>query len=225
MKKKFLVFFALLLMGSRSFSQIYTTGNGDGYIQQCIYWAPLVLLPVHITSFESKCSENKVQLSWKVVSDYNKGFFTIEKSYDGTVFYPIQIIPVKEAGVEINYYSFTDESQNGAPSFYRIKQTNTEGNSEYSSILTTRCNSSGSEIKFYPNPTTGLLNICFNHAEKPEKQVTILIRNMTGQTVMQCKAGITNKTISLHGLPSGCYTIQIRTGETTSFQKIFLQAQ
>ncbi len=138
-------------------------------------------LPVQLTSFTADCNYSKVNINWKVATQTNNDFFTIERSVDGSRFENIGA--VKGAGntsQEMNY-SFTDTDPIAETTYYRLKQTDYNGHSETFTPTAVAC---GDDIPFSvkvnPNPVTGN-TICLNINGAENENVTILLSDITGR--------------------------------------------
>ncbi len=92
-------------------------------------------LPVSWLYFRGKPIQKNVLLEWATTYEMNNGFFTIEKSRDGNTFETLT--NVNAGGPTINgeyQYSFTDQ-QPYSLTFYRISQTDNDGQKKYFQII------------------------------------------------------------------------------------------
>jgi hypothetical protein len=96
-------------------------------------------LPIELIDFTANCREPNVLLNWSTASELNNDFFTIERSNDAVNF--IAIGNVDGAGNSNNVinYQFTDNSPLSQPAYYRLKQTDFDGQFEYSDIVSLNC--------------------------------------------------------------------------------------
>jgi hypothetical protein len=76
-------------------------------------------------------------------------------------------------------------------------------------------------IKFYPNPTNGLVNVEFNSL--PEQGTTIQVFNQLGQSVMIRKADAQTNQLNLTTNPSGLYYIKVTTEKASRTGKVILR--
>ena len=92
-------------------------------------------LPIELTFFDAEVSESSVILLWETATETNNDFFTIERSLDGFNFIPITTqTGAGNSHTPISYSYIDDKPQTGI-SYYRIKQTDYNGNSTYSAII------------------------------------------------------------------------------------------
>jgi hypothetical protein len=78
-------------------------------------------------------------------------------------------------------------------------------------------------LKFYPNPTSGLLYVSFNNLAKQEVgKITVV--NILGEIVAEIKPEelLMNEAINLTSQASGMYFIHTAVGETIYIDKIIL---
>ncbi len=107
-------------------------------------------LPIDLTKFTAKPIQDKVLLNWETASEMNNDFFTIEKSRNGLDF--IELARVDGAGNSSAniHYEYTDENPFPGLSYYRLKQTDFDGQFKYSEIETVLINKFS--LRLYPNP-------------------------------------------------------------------------
>ena len=98
-----------------------------------------VALPINLVAFEGEWKESNVLLEWSTASERNNDFFTVERSSDGIDFSDIAQIKGAGNSDEILNYSFLDElhylDQNATTLYYRLKQTDFDGQYAYSDII------------------------------------------------------------------------------------------
>ena len=76
-------------------------------------------------------------------------------------------------------------------------------------------------VKFYPNPTSGLVNVEFNSF--PESGTTIQVFNQLGQSVMIRKAENQINQLNLLPNPNGLYYIKVITDKAFRTEKVILR--
>lgn len=117
-----------------------------------------ILLPLEWLSFKatSITSEafNKVALTWETASEKDVTDFNVERSEDGKVFTKIgAAIPANNKVTKSSYTAYDDKPLNGV-SYYRIRQTDTDGKTTVTKIESVTLNSKKAvgKFTFYPNP-------------------------------------------------------------------------
>jgi hypothetical protein len=97
-------------------------------------------LPIELYSLNASVIDNSVKLNWVTLSETNNDFFTIERSQDGSKFETVGIITGAGNSNNLNDYEFLDLNPFDI-NYYRLKQTDFDGNFSYSKIIVVRINS------------------------------------------------------------------------------------
>lgn len=144
-------------------------------------------LPVDLLNFDAECADNNVALNWVIASEINNDYFTIEKSVNGKDFEPV--LNVNGAGnssSRIEYFDIDYDVWDGK-SYYRLKQTDFDGQFSYSQIvLIIKGESSQTifdeiDIIIYPNPSDGT-NIHLDAVGfGVEKEILVVVTDITGR--------------------------------------------
>ena len=163
-------------------------------------------LPVTLTAFTAVKQGSTSLLNWNTSSEVNNAGFDIERSADGRNFSKIGIVYSKAANgnsSEKLAYSYVDAAPLAGTNYYRLRQVDRDGKSEYSKIEQVIFGS-GSAVKVYPNPATSIVKV-----EAPEGS-KIAVYNMVGQRVNVAASGSGRlTTIDVSALSAGNYTIQV----------------
>lgn len=96
-------------------------------------------LPVELKCFRGDAiGDNTVRLEWATASEVNNDYFTIERSYDGADFDVIgELKAAGESHTPITYSYIDDQIDKGQfHIYYRLRQTDYEGNLTLSEIVT-----------------------------------------------------------------------------------------
>jgi hypothetical protein len=138
-------------------------------------------LPVELLNFNASLSEQKtVELNWITTTELNNDFFTIERSNNGINWEPIKEIDGAGNSSSLLSYSTIDQDPYFGISFYRLKQTDFDGQYEYSQIRSVKLERlANSQIEIYPNPTNNKIILIGNTSELED----IKIFNCLGQDV------------------------------------------
>lgn len=173
-------------------------------------------LPIELLDFKAtnkNCS--KISLQWSTASEVNNDYFTIQKSYDGIKFVDLSYIPGTGNSNSVISYEYIDSFLEKRLTYYRLKQTDYDGNFRYSRIIyfdASICDSQ--EVIYFPNPSNGILNL---HVGLSDYLINydVEITNSLGQIVFRSK-GI-NSTSFIYDFtdtfPCGYYTLSIITKE------------
>ncbi|MEO8762519.1 MAG: T9SS type A sorting domain-containing protein, partial [Bacteroidia bacterium] len=137
-------------------------------------------LPISLLDFSAIANNNKVDLKWETATETNNAYFTIEKSKDGVVFTKlIDILGAGNSTSQKNYYESDYQPYNGT-SYYRLKQTDFNGNYKYFTVVVVDFNAK-KNISFYPTPvkTNQSLNVQIDGYKNEE--VLVVLRDIQGR--------------------------------------------
>ncbi|MBL4753206.1 MAG: T9SS type A sorting domain-containing protein, partial [Flavobacteriales bacterium] len=196
----------------------YSHGGGGGG------GAPL---PIDLISFDAKYNKNTadVDLTWVTASETNNDYFTIEKSQDATDF----DIVVTEPGAGNSNVILTYKTIDPAPylntSFYRLKQTDYDGQYKYSNMVAVKITPK-EKLRIWPNPVADILSISFaseatTASVKEESGYTISIYDTQGQLVKRGNhdSDKSELKINVSELSEGLYVLEIsREGQIHKVQ-------
>lgn len=92
--------------------------------------APVSSLPIELYSFDANVIDNHVLVEWATISERNNDYFTIERSTNGTDFKEIgNVVGVGNSNQKISY-KFRDDNPISGTSYYRLRQTDYDGQTE-----------------------------------------------------------------------------------------------
>jgi hypothetical protein len=92
-------------------------------------------LPIVLLSFGAKATTEAVELEWVTAVEINNQFFTIERSVNGVDFEPIIFVEGSGTTNDKMEYQAIDENPLLGRSYYKLKQTDFNGQFEYSEML------------------------------------------------------------------------------------------
>ncbi|KAA6437019.1 hypothetical protein FEM33_20065 [Dyadobacter flavalbus] len=144
---------------SRYFQEATDCGN-IGYGETEDYQIEIISgpLPVSLVYFKADLTpENKVELTWRTARELNAAYFSIERSTDMRTFEPVAQLEAAGRSDTLETYTYLDEFPFNNLSYYRLRQTDTDGTEVLYRAVAVRV--PGKDAP-YPNPLTGnLLNI------------------------------------------------------------------
>ncbi len=205
-------------------NNIFTGGLGDGWSSTYIPMGPI---PVNFIYFNAqKQGQTSALLNWKTAQEINSAFFDIERSNDALNF--VFIGRVSAAGnsqVPVSYY-FTDNYPENGLNYYRLKQTDSDGRFIYTPTRVVSFNDLyAGLVKYFPNPTNGLLNIELTETMNKESKV-INIVNAAGIVLNHLRMGSSLNPllqVDLSRYPKGIYFVQVKTASINSTHRVVLQ--
>ncbi len=183
-------------------------------------------LPIDLISFEGKCDNNVIAIKWATASESNNDFFTVERSADAINYTPIAIVKGGGNSNTTLKYEIFDKNPLSTENFYRLKQTDFDGNYKYFAVKSFDCiETTEPEIilSCYPNPFNDIVNFNVNNLD--ENSMQIKITDVLGREVSNKKLNDLNENslevkMDLSKLKSGAYYYTFTSGSFIKSGKI-----
>jgi hypothetical protein len=175
-------------------------------------------LPITLVDFKGTCNTDNITVTWTTASETNNDYFEVQRSVDGTSYSTIAVVDGAGNSNTMLNYSYTDFSPNATGSYYRLRQTDYNGQFEAFPPKYVRCSDSPvNTVGLYPNPTDNLVNVTVNlHSGD---YGSILVYNSVGQLISNdyhvFDAGMTVLPINTSALAQGHYFVDIKLHDTT----------
>ncbi len=164
-----------------------TVSGGDAFGDLYAMDNTLNRLPIVLLSFEAEASESSVLLEWVTVSEQNNDFFTVERSLDGDNFEALVTQPGAGTSNSQLEYQAIDANPIPGTSFYRLKQTDFNGQFAYSEIKSVVFKPlvSDKQLVIYPNPVQQgrMLTIRHGGAFSSLEHLTVELIDLSGKSV------------------------------------------
>ena len=198
--------------------QYYTLGSEE-----------IAALPVTLLSFTAESVDNEhIQINWSTISEDNNAYFTVERSSDAQTF---EVIGAREgagSSTDIQYYQFIDNTPLSGVSYYRLRQTDFNGESEYSELrkVTFSQPEADYQFKVYPNPVASgeTVKLGYQVQQNQEAYVSLITSNgmVTEQFSTTLMAGENQLVLPISTLPKGLHFLRVLTvdGKTTTLKLI-----
>ena len=171
-------------------------------------------LPVELIEFNAFANNKRtVDITWTTASEINNDYFKVEKSTDIENWETIATVNGAGNSNSTLHYISEDKNPIFGLNYYRLKQVDFDGVSEYSEIKVVNIESK-EDYLIFPNPTTSSFSI--RGEDIQNKRVKIM--NQVGQEVLIVPLSSQNEIIEFDSsqLSEGIYTIQI-SGEVETF--------
>jgi hypothetical protein len=177
-------------------------------------------MPVELFYFNGDEDAGVVNLEWATLSETNNDYFTIERSVNGFEFSELSRISGAGNSNEPIHYSYTDNQAPPGLLYYRLKQTDFDGNFSYSRIVAIS-SESPPEIHVYPVPADDFLFIELNDLDDQEVQVELI--DLIGKThfseTILLSYDSQTLPINISSVPPGLYLLRIITKSHISTHK------
>lgn len=166
-------------------------------------------LPITLLNFDAQAAGAVVDLFWATASEMNNEHFTVERSADGYTFLPLLRVPGAGYSTVKLEYSAVDEAPLQGLSYYRLRQTDYDGTSTLSNVVSVRTIHHSSEPL---SVHVGDGSLRAFHSFEAGSSYSIL--DMTGRLV---STGIATEedvlNVPVLGIPSGAYILRMQDGE------------
>lgn len=161
-----------------------TTGAASVY-NVLINQAPcsVITLPIKLLNFSASCINQKSVVEWSTATEINNDYFTIEQSIDGNNWSEIGKVIGAGNSTSTLHYKLIDPTPQKGMNYYRLKQTDFNGSSNYEGKIGLHLceRTSLSYFNISPNPSKGKINLNFKGNNSLVN--TIDIFNAIGQHV------------------------------------------
>lgn len=190
------------------------------------------LLPITMADFSALRQGQTNLVKWTTAAESNNRGFELQRSADGNTFSALAQVPTKAPGGNSSgrlEYTYTDGKPLKTGNYYRLKQTDKDGQSAFSSVVYLRGEAvTGLQFtNLYPNPAG---NRVFASIAAPRNTaITFLVSNAQGKILLRqvaaVSAGDNTIALAIGNLPAGSYMVKASCAEgcETSVQKFVKQ--
>jgi hypothetical protein len=172
-------------------------------------------LAAWLKDFTAKQQEKTAGLEWASWQEIGTAQYVIEKSGDSSLFNPIGTVIAQPHIDSTADYHFTDPQLFGGHNYYRLKLIFRNGDSLYSPVRQIFFDPDRVQVRVYPNPTTGIININTS-AECRDIQIF----DASGRLLIRKAANGFQQTLSLTSLARGIYLMRLTTDKGGKLLKI-----
>jgi hypothetical protein len=185
------------------------------------------IVPVDLLSFDGQCSDNKTTLQWVTASEKNNDYFTVLKSGNGFTFKTIGWVLGAGNSNQLNMYSFTDEEPNDKPMYYQLKQTDFDGETSYSKIISVDCGHIQEFNMTVADNTQdgGYVEALFDAVPHMQYSITLVdaLGQIVYQTVVESESDFVKHRINTTSFQSGIYVLNVQSQANNHSQKIMIK--
>lgn len=165
------------------------------------------VLPVKLVQFKGEAVGDQVALSWTTSNEEGSKGFEIERSINTRDWANIGFVSSKgENGNGIRNYGFTDLNPSNGTNYYRLKQIDFNGDSEYSRTISVSVAAEKMGLVAYPNPAgKGELSFLLKHVSTPVASVRVYAVSGAEISGLQLQ----NNVLNVKNLASGMYLLKV----------------
>lgn len=175
-----------------------------------------VIVPIKLLSFNAALYGSGVKLNWKTASEINSKMFSVERSSNGSDYTLIAMINAAGNSNFEKAYQVDDAQPLGGKNFYRLKQSDINGQFTYSPVAYVFYNPQNAGLQIYPNPVHHKIQL--NVPGLP-RMYEAVITNTTGQNIYSVSGNVVNINDEINrkigGVKPGVYFINLVNTETS----------
>ena len=172
-----------------------------------VYWLfPLAdPLPVELVSFAAAAAKDSVTVGWETASERNCRHFEVQRSTNGSTWYPRALVPGHGTSTLRHRYRYT-EAQLLVRVYYRLRQLDYDGTEHFSPVVVLASKPLASDVaKVFPNPARDVAQVT------APAGVVVRFYDEAGRQRRQQTLDETS-TLDLRGLPAGSYHLVVGEG-------------
>lgn len=212
--------FKILEMGYES------DGNNAAVTGDCA--SLTAALPVEMLYFNSKVQDKQALLQWATATELNNEGFEVQRSTDGRNFAKIGWVSGQGTTQEQQTYAFTDDAiLPNTIYYYRLKQMDFDGTTEYSKITTVTLKDDNhfGVSEAFPNPTTN--STAFQLHLPKDSDIQLMVFDLSGRLVKEhttsVSAGSSLLPLNTADLSQGQYFVKLQFGNAVEYRKVVVQ--
>ncbi len=163
------------------------------------------VLPVALIAFNANAVDGGVDLDWTTATEHDNDYFVIERSVDGEIFVPIGSLDGAGTTQQETVYKFHDGDPAHGLNYYRLKQVDMDGQSEYSDLRPAFFRAEEGPLMMVPNPGTDAVRVLL---PRSMKGCRVSVSDATGREVLSVVSNGDQVQLSTSALPRGVYSIR-----------------
>ena len=167
-------------------------------------------LPVELTRFKATPKGSTINLDWATASEKDNDRFDVQRSATGDAFETIGNVKGQGNSTTAHDYTFVDSRPLAGLSYYRLRQVDVDGSSDYSPVATVQ-SAAGQKAIAFPNPSIGTITL-----PALDGPIQYRIYNNVGQTLLSGQA-IGNEQLDIAKISRGTFFLELtsQNGRTT----------
>lgn len=175
----------------------FTLGNTDQSIP----------LPIELIAFAAKPMIDHVMINWTTGSELNNDFFSIEKSINAAEWSEIMTLPGSGTTSKTTSYEAIDRKPISGFSYYRLKQTDFDGQYSHSKVSLVQFQSDIEKMSVSPNPSSDIFYVKSGISLAPNR---VALFDIGGQRILdKFSFDEFGLIVDLSGLDDGIYLLKI----------------
>ncbi len=202
--------------------------NGTNGTTGTISIVCLGVLPVELINIKAMIHDSEVMLLWSTASEKDNLGFDVERSADNRNWSSLGFVPGNGTTAHKNEYAFRDDRPYSGVNYYRLKQMDSDGKSQYTPMVVADVrNGSAAQFDVFPNPSVNG-EVTFRVVNKREGNALLEIYDWAGYKLYRETLSVPEGTmvypVSLATYAKGAYTARLEMPDgQVLFKKILLQ--
>ncbi len=184
-------------------------------------------LPIELTRFVGECANGKIDLSWTTWTETNNDFFTVERSNNGTDWEIVDVIEGAGNSNEPISYEVVDELPYGGTSYYRLKNTDFAGKTEYSEVLAVTCGTDGNDFNFVNAYDVDHSELVVEFTSPENEDYSITLFDASGRRIQDHGGvgyeGLNKVRLDVADLARGIYIVNLSNGVHNFSKRVMLR--
>lgn len=181
-------------------------------------------LPVSLIGLNAQQEGETVKIEWTTASEINNHYFEIERTTDHTNYTLIGSVLGNGTTFNTNRYILTDENPVAGIQYYRLKQVDYDGRTEYYGPLSVNFKKAD-EFVIISATINESGQIQLTYTNSVSEKLSLLISDASGRPVYSCRnidsaPGINHLSVDFNG-SSGIYILHLIGGTRSESVKIF----
>lgn len=201
----------------------FSSGIADNNTRFIIHFKAPSSLPVTLLNFNAVFENKIVNINWTTSSEINNAVFEVERSKDANYFESLIIKQGKGFSNSLQSYLTLDEDPYSGTSYYRLKQTDFDGNFSYSPIIQVSIPLNKQDLIKNMNVTENSLS--FDIDESITNNLNIQIIDNTGNIVFSEAHGNNSHSVNINirQLAKSTYILRIVSNSDSFIERFFKQ--
>ncbi|MEN0006640.1 MAG: T9SS type A sorting domain-containing protein [Bacteroidota bacterium] len=195
--------------------------DGTGFEITSIEVTSNPAMPIELAHFQAKRVDQSVALTWQTSSEIDNHYMAIERSQDGREFQ--EIGRVQGAGTTNipQNYSLIDQSPANGINYYRLRQVDFDGKTDYSEVVSVDFKGANSELTVRPTEASTWVTLELS-AGFPENG-NLQVFDLNGRLLYQQEvaAGAPTMDLDVRNFAAGQYVVRLIAGSRVETQRFF----
>ncbi len=183
-------------------------------------------LPVELTAFYVLSTKEGIKLVWSTATEIDNMGFEVQRSKDGENWTKLEFVKGHGTTLEMQNYVWLDEQPLSRANYYRLKQTDLDGTTEYSPVKVALWQGAGKgEVVIAPNPAQHFITPVLPEDLLNATNLNLEIYDSSGRLVRAIAKpeAVNGLQIDITDIQTGNYVLRVQNNGVTyhtTFTKI-----